>query len=124
MAARSAGRSVSRLGTRKCVLKWTEFENYGGQTVPCYQFQVSTAVFPVQQFNECTFRKIPGLRGICPAWRRLLWKRFPTPIGQTISLLNANTPACAGPLISKIQFNGVGGLPTHIRLNPNGDVFA
>jgi hypothetical protein len=39
MAARSAGRSVSRLATRKCVSKWTEFENYGGQTVPCYQFQ-------------------------------------------------------------------------------------
>ncbi len=45
-----------------------------------------------------------------------------TRLGQTTSLFNANARACAGPLIPKIQFNGIGGLPTYISLTPNADV--
>src|SRR5258706_15841866 len=36
----------------------------------------------------------------------------------------ANARACAGPLIPKIQFNGIGGLLTYISLTPNADVSA
>jgi hypothetical protein len=68
--------------------------------------------------------KYPGFEVSVPRGGGCFGNVFQPRSGQTISLLNANTPACAGPLISKIQFNGVGGLPTHIRLNPNGDVFA
>jgi hypothetical protein len=44
--------------------------------------------------------------------------------GQTTSLLNANARACAGPLIPKIQFNGIGGLLTYVSVTPNAEVFA
>jgi hypothetical protein len=79
----------------------------------------------VQQFNEWAFRKIPGLRDI---WRRgvaAALETFSDPrSGQATSLFNSNAQACAGPLIPKIQFNGIGGLLTYISLTPNADVSA
>jgi hypothetical protein len=53
----------------------------------------------------------------------LLWKRFPTPIGSNHLVERECTSVC-GPLIPKIQFNGIGGLLTYITLIPNADVFA
>ena len=49
MAARSAGRLVSRLATRNCVSKGTKFETCGGRTVPCYQFQGGNAGTPTER---------------------------------------------------------------------------
>ena len=49
---------------------------------------------------------------------------FPAPIASTISLFNENARACAGPLIPKIQFNGIGGPLTYISLTPNSVVSA
>src|SRR5450755_188929 len=48
-AARSAGRPVSRLATRNCVSKGSEFETCGRQTVPCYQFRGGNAGIPIER---------------------------------------------------------------------------
>ena len=77
---------------------------------------------PVQQFNECTFRKLHGLRGIWPRGARLLWKRFPTPFESNHLIVECECTSVCGPLIPKIQFNGIGGLLTYITLIPNTDV--
>jgi hypothetical protein len=39
-------------------------------------------------------------------------------------LFNENARACAGLLIAKIQFNGIGGSQTYISLTPNSVVSA
>jgi hypothetical protein len=44
------------------------------------------------------------------------------PIESTTSLFNENARACAGLLIAKIQFNGIGGSQTYISLTPNSVV--
>ena|ERR1700738_942358 len=56
------------------------------------------------------------------ARQRLLCERFPTSLGSTASLFDANPPAFAGPLIRNIQFSGAGRLPSYISFTPNADV--
>ena len=66
---------------------------------------------------------MPRLQGIWPPGGGY-FGNVSAPIESTTSLFNENARACAGLLIAKIQFNGIGGSETYISLTPNSVVSA
>jgi hypothetical protein len=85
---------------------------------------VSAPYFRCSSSTSALSEKYLGFEVSGPAGQRVLWKRFPTPIESSHLIVECECTSVCGPLIPKIQFNGIGGLLTYISLIANADVSA